>query len=90
VFSSKYDKLHLFVFVFLKSFNRSIIGFESLSRLENLETLDLSHNSFNTSTIEPLSALKSLLNLNFAWSFREQFFPAQGILIFCITLSTVK
>jgi Leucine-rich repeat (LRR) protein len=81
-FSSKSYELHIcFCFVF-KNFNRSTTGFESLSRLENLETLDLSYNNFNMSIIESLSAIKSLKNLNLARNRITGSFPAQGMFIF--------
>ncbi|GLT62570.1 hypothetical protein SLA2020_351940 [Shorea laevis] len=53
-------------------------GFESLSRLENLETLDLSDNYFDIRIIESLSAVKTLKNLNLAGNSINGSFPAQG------------
>ncbi|KAF5464161.1 hypothetical protein F2P56_014257 [Juglans regia] len=42
-------------------------GWKMLSRLENLEILDLSHNSLNdTSCLQSIAAIKSLKNLNLA------------------------
>jgi hypothetical protein len=66
-------------------FNRSITGFESLSILENLEILDLSHKDFNRTIIESLIAVKSLKNLNLGSNQIDGSFPAKGMLIFHIT-----
>ncbi|XP_059455863.1 receptor-like protein 56 isoform X2 [Corylus avellana] len=57
-------------------------GFESLSRLENLETLDLSDNNLNRSIIESLSAIKSLKNLNLKWNEIRGSFPIKEISAF--------
>ncbi|XP_059428367.1 receptor-like protein 13 isoform X2 [Corylus avellana] len=57
-------------------------GFESLSRLENLETLDLSYNNLNRSIIESLPAIKSLKNLNLEGNDIGGSFPIKGISAF--------
>ncbi|XP_059428528.1 receptor like protein 21-like [Corylus avellana] len=57
-------------------------GFESLSRLENLETLDLSHTYLERSIIESLPAVKSLKNLNLEQNFIGGSFPIKGISAF--------
>ncbi|XP_059458405.1 receptor-like protein 13 [Corylus avellana] len=57
-------------------------GFESLSRLENLETLDLSANNLNRSIIESLPAIKSLKNLNLKWNEISGSFPIKEISAF--------
>ncbi|XP_059458406.1 receptor-like protein 15 [Corylus avellana] len=59
-----------------------IQGSESLSRLENLETLYLSFNHFDKSIIESLSAVKSLKNLNLASNYMEGSFPAKELSAF--------
>ncbi|XP_041021879.1 receptor like protein 21-like [Juglans microcarpa x Juglans regia] len=43
-------------------------GWKSLSRLENLEKIDLSHNYLNDDPLQSLVAIKSLKNLNLAWN----------------------
>nr|POE84983.1 isoform 2 of probable leucine-rich repeat receptor-like protein kinase [Quercus suber] len=54
---------------------------KSLSRLGNLETLNLADNGFNKSFIKSLSAIKSLKNLNLSWNWQrlEGSFPAQEL-----------
>jgi Leucine-rich repeat (LRR) protein len=86
--TSKHCKLYSFFFFFFK--NRFITGSESLSRLENLETLDLSNNNFDDSIIVSLSSVKSLKNLNLALNDMGGFFPDKGMLIFCITSKHYK
>ncbi|XP_062154648.1 receptor-like protein 13 [Alnus glutinosa] len=54
-------------------------SFESLSILENLETLDLSSNYFNRAIFESLTAIKSLKNLNLAQNGITGSFPTQEI-----------
>ncbi|XP_040987488.1 receptor like protein 21-like isoform X11 [Juglans microcarpa x Juglans regia] len=54
-------------------------GWEILSRLENLEILDLSHNYLNdTSFLQSIAAIKSLKNLNLAWNDLGGSFPTKG------------
>ncbi|KAE7997294.1 hypothetical protein FH972_001940 [Carpinus fangiana] len=53
--------------------------FESLSRLENLETLDLSYNDLKRSIIESLPTIKSLKNLNLGWNYMGGSFPIKGL-----------
>jgi hypothetical protein len=50
-----------------------------------LKTLDLSHNNFNISIIELLSAVKSIKNLNLASNRIEGSFSTKGMLIFRVT-----
>ena len=66
-------------------------GSKSLSRLGNLETLNLADNGFNKSFIKSLSAIKSLKNLNLSWNWQglEGSFPAQGMSVFHITLQNL-
>ncbi|XP_062155028.1 receptor-like protein 15 isoform X3 [Alnus glutinosa] len=54
-------------------------GFESLSILENLETLDLRGNRFNRTIFELLTAIKSLKNLNLASNEITGSFPTKEI-----------
>jgi hypothetical protein len=74
------------LFFFFFFFNKSTAGFESLSILENLETLDLIGNYFDRTIFESLTVVKSLKNLNLAMNRITGSFPTQGMLIFRITL----
>ncbi|KAJ9162631.1 hypothetical protein P3X46_022390 [Hevea brasiliensis] len=55
---------------------------EGLSRLENLEFLDLSYNNFNDSIIPSLSVFPSLKSLNLAYNRLESVTNFQGLLNF--------
>ncbi|XP_057987786.1 receptor-like protein 9b [Hevea brasiliensis] len=69
----------------LKSLSLAYIGLESvtdiqgLSRLENLEFLDLSGNNFNDSIIPSLSVFPSLKSLNLAYNRLESVTDFQGL-----------
>ncbi|XP_057987795.1 putative receptor-like protein 8 isoform X3 [Hevea brasiliensis] len=69
----------------LKSLSLAYIGLESvtdiqgLSRLENLEFLDLSYNNFNDSIIPSLSVFPSLKSLNLAYNRLESVTNFQGL-----------
>ncbi|XP_058004792.1 receptor-like protein 56 isoform X4 [Hevea brasiliensis] len=53
-------------------------GFERLSELKKLETLDLSHNYFNDSILSSLGALTSLKSLILKSNSMEGSFPSKG------------
>ncbi|CAA7013799.1 unnamed protein product [Microthlaspi erraticum] len=55
-----------------------IHGYKSFERLENLESLDLSSNRFNSSVLPFLSAAKSLRILNLGSNRLEGVFPPNG------------
>uniref|UniRef100_A0A7N2LP89 Leucine-rich repeat-containing N-terminal plant-type domain-containing protein n=1 Tax=Quercus lobata TaxID=97700 RepID=A0A7N2LP89_QUELO len=54
-------------------------GFSSLSRLKELETLDLGHNDFNRSVMTSLSSLTSLRTLILASNDLMGYFPAEEL-----------
>ncbi|KAG6632839.1 hypothetical protein CIPAW_12G006600 [Carya illinoinensis] len=55
-------------------------GWKMLSRLENLEILDLSHNALNdTHFLQSIAAIKSLKSLNLAWNGLTGFFPTKEL-----------
>ncbi|KAM4100512.1 hypothetical protein ACB094_05G072900 [Castanea mollissima] len=54
-------------------------GFSSLSRLKELETLDLGHNRFNRSVFTSLSSLTSLKTLILASNDLAGYFPAEEL-----------
>ncbi|CAL5440170.1 unnamed protein product [Camellia sinensis] len=54
-------------------------GFEKLSVLRKLETLNLEHNEFNNNLLPSLSALTSLKTLNIAWNKLEGLLPAHEL-----------
>jgi len=55
-----------------------------LSRLKELETLDLGHNDFNRSVMTSSSSLTSLRTLILASNDLMGYFPAEGIATFDI------
>ncbi|XP_042952932.1 receptor-like protein 14 isoform X2 [Carya illinoinensis] len=58
---------------------KAVEGWKMLSRLENLEILDLSHNALNdTHFLQSIAAIKSLKSLNLAWNGLTGFFPTKG------------
>ena len=64
----------------------NLVGFESLSEMKMLETLDLGFNLLNQSILQSLSALTSLKNLIINNNQFEGSFPVQGLCFFSYTV----
>ena len=58
-------------------------GYKSLSRLRNLEILDLSSNKFNSSVFHFLNAATSLTTLLLQGNNMNSPFPAKGLFLIC-------
>ncbi|KAG6683297.1 hypothetical protein I3842_12G005800 [Carya illinoinensis] len=59
---------------------KAVEGWKMLSRLENLEILDLSYNDLNdTHFLQSIAAIKSLKSLNLAWNELTGFFPTKEL-----------
>ncbi|KAG6730911.1 hypothetical protein I3842_01G103800 [Carya illinoinensis] len=78
------------------AFNRlgervTIEDWKLLSRLENLEILDLSYNYLNHNALQSLAVVKSLKNLNLAGNqLTGTSFPTRGMFIFLLSLYFIE